>query len=107
MEEGSLEKQPTQGYLPCRPLKLGEMNPTLSVHSTEEQSGRKSWWLLRAAVICYPSSALNLSLWLSKRQCQAIFPLSGQAGETEALALPLLFEGWNIQSQFNSYQVRK
>lgn len=43
MEEGSFKKQAAQGYLPCRSLKLGEMNPILSVHSAEEQSGRKSW----------------------------------------------------------------
>lgn len=42
MEEGSLEKKHTQDYLPCRSLKLAEMNSTLSVHSTEERSGRKS-----------------------------------------------------------------
>lgn len=50
-----------------------------------------------------PSSALNLSLWLSKRQCQVIFPLRGQAGETEALAL--VFKGWNIQSQMACFEL--
>lgn len=66
---------------------------------TEEQNARNGWWLLRAAVISYPSSALNLSLWLSKGQYQVIFPFSGLDDGTEALALCLLFESWNIQSK--------
>lgn len=66
---------------------------------TEEQSARNGWWLLRAAVISYPSSALNLSLWLFKWQYQVVLPFSGQDDGTEALALCLLFESWNIQSK--------
>lgn len=99
MEGGCLEKQPTQGQFPCRSLELGEVSPTLPAHPAEEQSGRNSWRLLKAAVICYPSSALSLSLCLSEEQCWVISPFGGQADGTGALTvLLLLFESWNIYS---------
>lgn len=89
MEEGSLKKQATQGYLRCRSLKLGEMNPTLSVHSTEEQSGRKSWRLLRAAVILLPSRAVYLSQWVHwEWQCQVFFHSMGKLVRQKHWSLP-------------------
>lgn len=59
----------------------------------------------RAAVICYP--VLLILLYGFLRLCQIIFPLSGQAGETEALVLSFLFESWNIQGQMACFELNR